>query len=149
MGGGPPSFPQGFTCLVVLWIRSDRFSFSFTGLLPSAEQLSSYLQLRKSSIYDLSATPRSKIWVWALSLSLAATQEIDVSFSSSGYLDVSVPRVPFNRLCIHLKILRHYPKWVSPFGNLWIKGCLHLPKAYRSLPRPSSAPSAKASALRS
>ena len=33
--------------------------------------------------------------VWPLSLSLAATQEIDVSFSSSGYLDVSVPRVPF------------------------------------------------------
>ena len=39
--------------------------------------------------------------VWALSLSLAATQEIDVSFSSSGYLDVSVPRVPFIQLFIH------------------------------------------------
>ena len=36
----------------------------------------------------------ARIQVWALSLSLAATQEIDVSFSSSGYLDVSVPRVP-------------------------------------------------------
>src|SRR5674536_385270 len=59
LGGGPPSFPQGFTCLVVLWIRSDRFSFSFTGLLPSAEQLSSYLQLRNYDIYDLSATPVS------------------------------------------------------------------------------------------
>ena len=32
--------------------------------------------------------------VWALSLSLAATQEIDVSFSSSPYLDVSVQVVP-------------------------------------------------------
>ena len=32
--------------------------------------------------------------VWAPSLSLAATQEIDVSFFSSGYLDVSVRRVP-------------------------------------------------------
>ena len=32
--------------------------------------------------------------VWALSLSLAATDEIDFSFFSSGYLDVSVPRVP-------------------------------------------------------
>ena len=38
--------------------------------------------------------------VWPLSLSLAATQEIDVSFSSSGYLDVSVPRVPFHTLWI-------------------------------------------------
>ena len=33
-------------------------------------------------------------WVWALPRSLAATYGIDVSFSSSGYLDVSVPRVP-------------------------------------------------------
>ena len=32
--------------------------------------------------------------VWPLSLSLAATNKIDVSFSSSGYLDVSVHRVP-------------------------------------------------------
>ena len=38
--------------------------------------------------------------VWPLSLSLAATYEIDVSFSSSGYLDVSVHRVPFHTLWI-------------------------------------------------
>ena len=35
-----------------------------------------------------------------LSISLAATLEIDVSFSSSGYLDVSVHRVPFHTLWI-------------------------------------------------
>ena len=40
--------------------------------------------------------------VWALPRSLAATYGIDVSFSSSGYLDVSVPRVPFHKLWIHL-----------------------------------------------
>ena len=38
--------------------------------------------------------------VWALSISLAATLEIDFSFSSSGYLDVSVHRVPFHALWI-------------------------------------------------
>ena len=37
--------------------------------------------------------PDSKLSVWPLSRSLAATRKIDVSFSSSGYLDVSVPRV--------------------------------------------------------
>ena len=36
---------------------------------------------------------------------------------------------------------------VSPFGNPRIKECLLLPEAYRSLPRPSSLPGAKASAL--
>ena len=38
--------------------------------------------------------------VWALSISLAATFEITVVFSSSGYLDVSVHRVPFHTLWI-------------------------------------------------
>ena len=38
--------------------------------------------------------------VWALPISLAATLGIDVSFSSSGYLDVSVHRVPFHTLWI-------------------------------------------------
>ena len=39
--------------------------------------------------------PRNaRIPVWALPVSLAATPGIDVSFSSSGYLDVSVHRVP-------------------------------------------------------
>ena len=38
--------------------------------------------------------------VWPLSLSLAASNKIDVSFSSSGYLDVSVHRVPLHTLWI-------------------------------------------------
>ena len=46
--------------------------------------------------------PRSaRTPVWPLSLSLAATNKIDVSFSSSGYLDVSVHRVPSVWLWIH------------------------------------------------
>src|SRR5438046_7629059 len=39
-----------------------------------------------------SATP-GRIPVWAVPLSLAATDGIDVSLFSCGYLDVSVPRV--------------------------------------------------------
>ena len=35
--------------------------------------------------------PKDKSLVWALSRSLAATRKIDFSFSSSRYLDVSVP----------------------------------------------------------
>ena len=37
---------------------------------------------------------------------------------------------------------------VTPLGNPRIKRCLLFPEAYRSLPRPSSLPGAKASALR-
>ena len=81
--------------------------------------------------------------VWAVSSSLAATKEIDVSFSSSSYLDVSVQRVsPLS--CDMTPSYR-----VAPFGNLRINSCLPIPAAYRSLPRPSSPPRAKASPIRS
>ena len=42
----------------------------------------------------------ARTMVWPLSISLAATLEIDVSFFSSGYLDVSVRRVPLHTLWI-------------------------------------------------
>ena len=38
--------------------------------------------------------------VWAHPFSLATTQGIEVSFLSSGYLDVSVHRLTFRTLCI-------------------------------------------------
>ena len=55
----------------------------------------------------------------------------------------SSPRSPLN------KGNQSSTDWVAPFGNLRIKGRLHLPEAYRSLPRPSSPPRAKASTVRS
>ena len=85
--------------------------------------------------------------VWALPVSLAATDGIDVSFSSSGYLDVSVHRVPFHTLWIGVWI-HGLTVWVSPFRYPWIIGYVLLPMAFRSLSRLSSALSAKASTLR-
>ena len=62
----------------------------------------------RSAILDDSfsqSEPRNaRIPVWALPVSLAATPGIDVSFSSSGYLDVSVHRVPLHMLWIHIWI---------------------------------------------
>ena len=53
----------------------------------------------------LRSEPRSaRTSVCPLSISLAATLEIDVSFSSSGYLDVSVHRVPFLTLWIGVRM---------------------------------------------
>ena len=54
----------------------------------------------------MQSEPRdARITVWALPRSLAATYGIDVSFSSSGYLDVSVHRVPLHTLWIGVWIL--------------------------------------------
>jgi hypothetical protein len=82
--------------------------------------------------------------VWALPRSLAATWGITVVFFSSGYLDVSVPRVRFP-----FGMVGHDPDRVAPFGNPRIYACVPLPEAYRSLPRPSSPVCAKASTVRS
>ena len=61
-----------------------------------------------SATIDKSITrsePRSaRTSVWALPISLAATFGIDVSFFSSGYLDVSVHRVPSAQLWIHCTV---------------------------------------------
>ena len=60
-------------------------------------------QNRSTRLFEsiMRSEPRNaRIPVCPLSISLAATLEIDVSFSSSGYLDVSVHRVPVHTLWI-------------------------------------------------
>ena len=86
--------------------------------------------------------------VWPLPRSLATTYGISVDVSSSPYLDVSVQAVPSIHLFDSVYGTGVLLRWVSPFRNLRIKDYLHLPAAYRSLSRLSSAPSAKAFALR-
>ena len=86
--------------------------------------------------------------VWPLPRSLATTYGISFDVSSSPYLDVSVQAVPFQYLWIQYWIMEYELHWVAPFRYLRINGCLLLPEAFRSLPRLSSAPSAKAFTLR-
>ena len=69
-------------------------STSLTGLSPSLVNLSRFF---RSSIVVLCrpATPSvRRPSVWPLPSSLATTKGIEFSFFSSGYLDVSLPRVP-------------------------------------------------------
>ena len=79
---------------------------SLTGLLPSLVPLSNGVQLQELSIMQVQTPIVRRPSVWALPISLAATLGIDVSFSSSGYLDVSVHRVPSFTLWIHVNVTR-------------------------------------------
>ena len=54
---------------------------------------SSSVSIPRSIIQSYNPTKAETFVVWANSRSLAATNEITIVFSSSGYLDVSVPRV--------------------------------------------------------
>ena len=79
--------------------RSVSSSFAY-GALTLSGRLS---QSRSDRLPEsgLRSEPRNaRIPVWPLPRSLAATCGIDVSFSSSGYLDVSVHRVPLHALWI-------------------------------------------------
>ena len=58
------------------------------------------------------------------------------------------PDLPPHRLWIQRWVSRHHPGGVAPFGHPRIKACWRLPEAFRSQPRPSSAPGAKASTVR-
>jgi hypothetical protein len=96
LGDGPPGFRRNFTCSAVLRIRSRGNEVSTTGLLPSTASLSRLLHLPRSFVtpYRASYNPkRQASWFGLCSVSLAATWEIAFAFSSSRYLDVSVPWV--------------------------------------------------------
>ena len=94
LGGWAPLLPAGFLVSCGTLVPAAAFSFSLTRLLRSLAPLSNGVQLTITSAYAGPQPRKACSPVWAPSLSLAATQEIDFSFSSSGYLDVSVPRVP-------------------------------------------------------
>ena len=70
------------------------------GAFTLSGRLSQNLSARITESIMRSEPRCARTTVWPLSISLAATLEIDVSFSSSGYLDVSVHRVPPACLCI-------------------------------------------------
>ena len=96
-------FRQGFTCLVLLWIPLCLLEFRLRGFHPLWLVFPVPFDYPRKS--RLRSEPRNaRIPVWALSVSLAATKEIEFSFSSSAYLDVSVQQVPSVHLCIQCTV---------------------------------------------
>ena len=150
MGGGPPDFHQGFSCLDVLRIPLALFRFRIRGFHPlwlvfpepffylPSHLLRSITPMDKST--GLGSFPFARrylgnrcffLFLWVLRC-----------FSS--------PRSLHNAM---IALLRYGDRGllcrVSPFRNLRVTGYLLLTAAYRSLSRLSSALSAKASTLRS
>ena len=122
--GGPPVFRQDFTCPALLFdVRSIEQDYRPVTCCGGAFHPASPCRLNART-------------VWALPLSLTTTEGISVDFFSSGYLDVSVPRV-----CLlgPMYSVRGYAcAWVSPFGSPAVKGPLRLVRDFRGLARPSS-----------
>ena len=88
--------------------RHVYFPFAY-GAFTLSGRLSQNLSARIVEAIRRSEPRNARISVWPLSLSLAATYEIDVSFSSSPYLDVSVQAVPLLTLCIGVRMTGVFP----------------------------------------
>ena len=88
--------------------RHVNSSFAY-GAFTLFGRLSQNLSARLLESIMRSEPRNARISVWPLSLSLAATYEIDVSFSSSPYLDVSVQAVPLLTLCIGVRMTGVFP----------------------------------------
>ena len=87
--------PAGFLVSCGTPVTYPAFSaFAYGALTPSGWASHPYSACASGFSIRTSTPPGFTPPVWAPALSLAATQAIDVSFSSSGYLDVSLPRVP-------------------------------------------------------
>ena len=109
MRGGPRGFRPGFPCPVVLrFLSREAAHFRVRGLYPlwrrfppsSASASLCNFPTRRQTDHDEPYNPRTTTTavyhtarVWALPFSLATTQGVEVSFLSSGYLDVSVPQL--------------------------------------------------------
>ena len=109
MRGGPRGFRPGFPCPAVLRNPSSeatpfrvRDSYPLWCGFPSASATTRLCNspTRRQTDRDRPYNPRTTTTavyhvgrVWALPFSLATTQGVEVSFLSSGYLDVSVPQL--------------------------------------------------------
>ena len=147
---GPRRFRQNYTCSVVLRILLRVYYISFTGLSPSIVPLSIGFNYKIDFLlpYRSPTTPSPKTWFGLFPFRSPLLREsiflsfppVTKMFQFTGLLSLS--------LFIHDKIIVHYYYWIPPFGNLRIFAYVQLPEAYRCSSRPSSASSAKASAMR-
>ncbi len=150
MGGGPPCFPPGSPCPVVLWYRPCGLLLQVRDFYPLRCGFPTVFSWIPPFTYAGPQPPASEDARFGLfPVRSPLLRKSFVIFFSSGYLDVSVHRVPSVRLCIHRTVTARYRRRVSPFGHLRVKAYLQLTAAFRSLSRPSSALDAKAFTLRS
>ena len=103
---GPRRFRRAFTCPVLLRCRYVRFPCRLRGchpLWPLFPESSTKVRILKTGPTTLQGQVPA---VWADPRSLAATDGVAFAFLSSGYGDVSVPRVGPAQLWIHCAVIR-------------------------------------------
>ena len=156
--GGPPRFLRGFTCPVVLGYAHQRDQCGFVyraitcygGTFQSLRLSPDFVTLRGSPMS--APQPQARSLGPGLGFCPFARRYLGnrgCFLFPRGTEMFQFPRFACRDLWIRSRTSGHYPTQVPPFGHPRIDACLRLPEAYRSLPRPSSLPGAKASTVRS
>ncbi len=145
MEGGPPSFTQDCTCPALLGIPLGVVRVDLPGChrlwraVPGRFGLASYS-------HDAVPQPQECKHPW---FGLAPVRSPLLRGSRLLSLPPGTEMFQFPGLASLLRAMADLAvRRVAPFGNPGITACLQLPQAYRSLPRPSSPPCAKASTVR-
>ena len=140
MGGGPPGFPQGFSCPAVLWVLPCGLQFRVQGfhLLRPAFPKPFHYQI---PIIYAARNPKIENY-FGLAFFPFARRYLGNHFC---FLFLSLLRCFSSRRSPHTAMDSLYDDWglpsrVSPFGYPRIYSCMHFPVAFRSFLRPSSAP---------
>ena len=90
---GPPRFKRDFTCPALLgYLDGSILTFRIRDSHPLRWAVPGPFRYAFSNVIQGPTTPARRP-VWALPVSLAATQGVSIDFLSCGYLDVSVLRV--------------------------------------------------------
>ena len=156
--GGPPRFLRGFTCPVVLGYAHQRDQRDFVyraitvsgGPFQSLRLSADLVTLRVSPVS--APQPQTRLLGSGLGSCPFARRysgNRGCFLFPRGTEMFQFPRFACRDLWIQSRTSGHDPAQVPPFGHPRIDACLRLPEAYRSLPRPSSLPGAKASTVRS
>ena len=166
MEGGPPSFPQGSTCPVVLRIPLPwGMHFTYGTITPSGTPFHASSAIhtpwylcgpttpsipQNTQPLPLASSIQQKDFVRALwyarfglfPLRSPLLRESRLISSPPGTEMFHFPGYRFAYLSIQYAMIPYDQDRVSPFGLPRIIACSQLPVAFRSLPRPSSPPDA-------
>ena len=159
MEDGAPSFPRGFSGLVVLGDtlgRALHFAYGAVTRCGAPFQTASAIHCfcnslgkppfaRKGPTTPTLQRRRAITQNWFGLFPVRSPllgESLLISFPEGTEM-FQFPSFTARGLCIQPRA-----RWVAPFGNPRIKACLRLPEAYRSLPRPSSPLGTKASTVR-
>ena len=143
MDGGPPGFPQGSSCPVVLWIPARSSAFRVRG----SHSLRPAFPCRSTRLLSLCAGPQPRK-PESFRFGLFPFRSPLLGESRLLSLPAATEMFQFTAFARPLGRARPSAGRVAPFGHPRVKGRVRLAGAFRSLPRPSSPPGARASSVR-